>query len=105
MPCRNFTVDICDFFPPFRRVFTAHHCLPTTHQQHLSYRCNRGEIVYTVWYCSLLGNSRLHIRTRGVSWLIPHVPVFSPALAGLFLEQRARPPGHPDHSSDDEAAN
>jgi hypothetical protein len=41
-----------------------------------------------------------------VSWLIPHVPVFSPALAGLFLGNRERaPPGHRDHSSDDEAAN
>ena len=41
-----------------------------------------------------------------MSWLIPHVPVFSPALAGLFLGYRERaPPGHHDHSSDDEAAN
>jgi hypothetical protein len=41
-----------------------------------------------------------------MSWLIPHVPVFSPALAGLFLGTESTPRrGHPDHSSDDEAAN
>jgi len=41
-------VQVSDFFPPLRRVFTGHHCLPTTHQQHLSYKRNRGEIMYTV---------------------------------------------------------
>src|ERR1700745_389131 len=50
MPCRNFTVHICDFFPPLRRVFTGHHCLPTT--QSIApcckrYKRNRGEIMYT----------------------------------------------------------
>src|SRR5262245_2160034 len=46
VPCSCFARDACDFFPPFRGVFAAHHCPPDYASTAPRYMHNRGDIMY-----------------------------------------------------------
>ena len=44
VPCSCFAAEVCDFFPPFRGVFAAHHVLPLG-VNCTRYMHNRGDIM------------------------------------------------------------
>ena len=48
VPCSCFAAEVCDFFPPFRGVFAAHHVLPATRQLHSLYAQARRHYVHDV---------------------------------------------------------